>query len=105
MRRSIFGLALAIALILVTASPAAALPRVVVYVADQGLCYTSVVAPNSLPDEGPFQPLAPSDVCGSGTFMTGFGPGDPGYVGGRWLTGDGKRFSCPLVGPGYAPPR
>ncbi len=105
MRRSIFGLVLAVALMLISASPAAALPLVVVYVVDQGLCYTSVVAPNSLPDEGPFQLLMPSNVCGSGTFMTQFGPGDPGYVGGRWQTGDGTRFSCPLIGPGYAPPR
>ena len=35
--------------------------------------------------------------------MTQFGPGDVGYVGGRWVTADGKRFSCPLIGPGYAP--
>ena len=35
--------------------------------------------------------------------MTQFGPGDVGYVGGRWVTADGTRFSCPLIGPGYAP--
>src|SRR5438445_11844389 len=78
-------------------------PRTVVYVASQGLCYGSVVAPNSLPDKGRFQLLVPSTICGTGTFMTQFGPGDVGYVGGRWVTADGKRFSCPLIGPGSAP--
>jgi hypothetical protein len=84
-------------------SVSASNPRVVVYVASQGLCYESVVAPNTLPDEGPFQLLLPSTICGPGTFMTELGPRDPGYVGGRWVTLDGTRFSCPLIGPGYAP--
>jgi hypothetical protein len=78
-------------------------PRVVVYVASQGLCYESVVAPNELPPHGPFQALAPSTICGPGTFMTDVGPGDPAYAGGRWITADGKRFSCPLIKPGYTP--
>ncbi|HEV8230580.1 MAG TPA: hypothetical protein VGQ86_11540 [Candidatus Limnocylindria bacterium] len=97
----------ALALLLVGASSQTAWaqnPRVVVYVASQGLCYESIVAPNSLPAHGPFQLLTPSAICGAGTFMTDFGPGDPGYVGGRWVTLDGKRFSCPLVGPGFSPP-
>ena len=97
--------ALSAALVLAgSAGPVSATtPRTVVYVTSQGLCYGSVVTPNSLPDQGPFQPLVPSTVCGVGTFMTQFGPGDVGYVGGRWVTADGKRFSCPLIGPGYAP--
>jgi hypothetical protein len=37
--------------------------------------------------------------------MTQFGPGDPGYVGGRWVTPEGDHFLCPLVGPGYLPPQ
>jgi hypothetical protein len=86
-------------------SASASNPRVVVYVLSQGLCYESVVAPNELPAQGPFQLLTPSAICGPGTFMTDVGPGDPGYAGGRWLTLDGKRFSCPLVGPGYPPPQ
>jgi hypothetical protein len=87
-----------------SAGPAgASTARVVVYVTTQGLCYGSVVAPNSLPDEGPFQMLTPGGPCGPGTFTTEFGPGDVGYVGGRWVTATGMRFSCPLIGPGYAP--
>jgi hypothetical protein len=51
--------------------------------------------------KGPFQLLE------NGT--TEFGPGDPGYVGGRWwedLNGNGIQdagdhfFHCPLLGPG-----
>ena len=105
MRKYILTTGLATALVLaVTAGVAnAANPRTVVYVTSQGLCYESIVTPNSLPDQGPFQLLTPSTICGPGTFMTQFGPGDPGYVGGRWVTADGKRFSCPLIGPGHAP--
>jgi len=105
MRRYVLTAAFSAALVLAgsAGSVSASTPRVVVYVASQGLCYGSVVAPNSLPNEGPFQQLEPSTICGPGTFMTQYGPGDVGYVGGRWVTADGKRFSCPLVGPGYAP--
>src|SRR5205823_6812030 len=105
MRTFIFTAGLCLSLVLAgPAGPAsAANPRAVVYVTSQGLCYQSLVTPNSLPDHGPFQLLSPSTICGPGTFMTQFGPGDPGYVGGRWVTADGKRFSCPLIGPGFAP--
>lgn len=56
--------------------------------------------------EGPFQKLE----MGANGLETEFGPGDPGYVGGRWwvdVNGDEKMdvgdkfFSCPLLGPGY----
>jgi hypothetical protein len=105
MRKHLLTAGLSAALVLAgSAGPVTATtPRTVVYVASQGLCYGSVVAPNSLPNEGPFQLLVSSEVCGAGTFMTEFGPGDPGYVGGRWVTTTGTRFSCPLIGPGYAP--
>jgi hypothetical protein len=105
MRRYVLTAALSAALMLTSfaGSVSASTPRVVVYVASQGLCFTSVVTPNSLPDEGPFQLLTPSSICGEGTFMTELGPGDVGYVGGRWVTLDGTRFTCPLIGPGYAP--
>lgn len=104
MIRAIPVIALSAILLAASASAASAeTPRAVVYVASQGLCYDSVVAPNELPAEGPFQLLAPSTICGPGTFMTDVGPGDPGYTGGRWITADGKRFSCPLIGPGYPP--
>ena len=105
MRKRLIIAGLAAALMLTaTAGPATASnPRVVVYVVSQGLCFESIVAPNSLPDHGPFQLLTPGGPCGAGTFTTQFGPGDPGYVGGRWVTADGVRFSCPLIGPGQAP--
>lgn len=97
------GLSLALVLAGPAGSASASNPRVVVYVTSQGLCYESVVAPNSLPNKGPFQELRAGGPCGPGTFTTDFGPRDPGYVGGRWVTADGTRFSCPLVGPGFAP--
>ena len=106
MRRYLLTAALSAGLALTgsAGSVSASTARVVVYVASQGLCFGSVVTPNTLPNEGPFQVLTPSSICGPGTFMTQDGPGDVGYVGGRWVTADGtKRFSCPLVGPGYAP--
>ncbi len=80
------------------------LPRVVVYVESQGLCYDSIVTAQNLPAHGPFQDLEmdAADHCGSG-LKTAYGPGDQGYVGGRWLTPDGSRFLCPLLGPGYSP--
>jgi len=80
-------------------------PRGAVYVASQGLCYATFVSAESLPPHGPFQLITPSTICGPGTSMTQFGPGDPGYVGGRWVTPEGDHFLCPLVGPGYLPPQ
>ena len=85
--------------------------RVVVYVESQGLFYESIVGPN-LPANGPFQELRPGDGPG-GSLATEFGPGDPGYVGGRWwvdANGSGVMdngdafFSCPLLGKGSATP-
>ncbi|MCH9022553.1 MAG: hypothetical protein IID32_07290 [Planctomycetes bacterium] len=80
---------------------------VVVYVTSQGLFYDSVVN-TDLPPHGKFQLLEPGGP--EGTLMTEFGPGDPGYRGGRWMMdtdGDGeidKYFSCPLLGPGRDSP-
>lgn len=87
-------------------TPDKPLPRVSIYVESQGLCYDSIVTAQNLPDHGPFQMLEedPANHCGSG-LMTEFGPGDQGYVGGRWVTGDGARFMCPLIGGGYEPPQ
>ncbi len=82
---------------------AAAPMRSAVYVEGQGLCYETFVSADQLPDTGPFQLIEPSDVCGPGTSKTMFGPGDPGYVGGRWVRPDGTHFLCPLVGGGYPP--
>ena len=111
--------ALVVAISLVFAVPAFAggpppnLPRgdrarPVIKVTSQGLYYDSVVGP-SLPMEGPFQKL---EADQDGNLSTEFGPGDPGYVGGRWWMDDGNGimdkddvfFSCPLLGPGRADP-
>ncbi|MBI1886388.1 MAG: hypothetical protein HYS09_08790 [Chloroflexi bacterium] len=91
-------------------TPPKPLPRVVVYVESQGLCYDSVVTAQGLPPQGPFQVLEPDPDNHCGTtpaFKTAFGPGDNGYVGGRWImsTPSGTvYFSCPLIGGGFAPP-
>ncbi len=85
--------------------------RVVVYVESQGLFFDSIVGPD-LPQHGPFQELRPGEGPG-GSLATEFGPGDPGYLGGRWwvdANGNGEMdegdafFSCPLLGQGSATP-
>ena len=77
----------------------------VVYVRNQGLYYDTFVTANPLPPNGPFQLLE----MGPHGAETDFGPGDPGYVGGRWMAdfdGDGNfdYFLCPLLGPGREEP-
>jgi hypothetical protein len=77
----------------------------VVYVTSQGLYYDTFVVRDPLPRKGRFQLL----VNG----QTEFGPGDPGYLGGRWwedLNNDGIQdpddhyFLCPLLPPGRPTP-
>ena len=85
----------------------------VIYVTGQGLVYDSIVTADPLPAHGPFQKL---ELGGPTGLQTDFGPGDSGYVGGRWwldLNGNGemdppgkdgdKYFACPLLGPGRTP--
>jgi hypothetical protein len=85
----------------------------VIFVTGQGLYYDSIVTADPLPFKGRFQKLE----IGSYGLQTEFGPGDPGYVGGRWwldLNGNGvmdppgadgdKYFSCPLLGPSRETP-
>jgi len=76
-----------------------------VFVTSQGLYYDTFVARDPLPMEGRFQLLV------DGT--TEFGPGQPGYLGGRWwedLNGNGVQdptdhyFLCPLLPPGRPQP-
>jgi hypothetical protein len=76
-----------------------------VYVASQDLYYDTFVTVDPLPFEGPFQQIENG--------MTEFGPGDPGYLGGRWwedTNGNGEMdatdhyFLCPLLGPGRESP-
>jgi hypothetical protein len=76
----------------------------VVYVSSQGLYYDTFVSAKSLPMKGPFQLLEDG--------VTEFGPGDKGYVGGRWWIDDGDGIMgeedtfllCPLLGPGRTSP-
>jgi hypothetical protein len=77
----------------------------VIYVTSQGLYYDTFVVTDPLPAEGPFQLLTNG--------QTEFGPGDAGYLGGRWwedLNGNGTQdpedhyFLCPLLPPGRPTP-
>ncbi len=77
----------------------------VVYVTGQDLFYDSIVKA-TLPPNGPFQLL---EMAGPSGLQTEFGPGDVGYLGGRWwvdVDSDGVQnegdayFMCPLLPPG-----
>jgi hypothetical protein len=79
--------------------------RPVVYVTSQGLFYDSIVVA-TLPPKGRFQKL---EMGGPSGLQTEFGPGGPGYLGGRWWVDvDGNNvmdagdlyFMCPLLAPG-----
>ncbi|HEX6271016.1 MAG TPA: hypothetical protein VFZ43_12325 [Anaerolineales bacterium] len=72
-----------------------------VYVTSQGLYYDTFVTVETLPMKGRFQKLENGE--------TEFGPGTPGYLGGRWwvdvndndIMDEGDDFLlCPLLGPG-----
>ena len=78
----------------------------VVYVTGQSLFYDSIVVNDALPPHGPFQKL---EMTGPSGLQTMYGPGDHGYVGGRWrvdangnneMDSEDAYFSCPLLGPG-----
>ena len=77
----------------------------VVYVSGQGLYYDTFVSAQSLPMRGRFQKLENG--------VTEFGPGDQGYVGGRWgidnnghdeMDSEDTFLLCPLLGPGRETP-
>ena len=77
----------------------------VVYVTSQGLYYDTFVVVDPLPFQGRFQLIENG--------ATEFGPGDPGYLGGRWwedTNGNGVMdetdhyFLCPPLGPGRETP-
>ena len=101
---------LVVILALVLAVPAAAKggragPIGTVYVTNQGLYYDTFASAEVLPMQGRFQLLENG--------QTEFGPGDPGYLGGRWwvdVNGNGAQdagdrfFLCPLLGPGRETP-
>ncbi len=79
-----------------------------VYVSSQGLWYDTFVTADPLPMHGRFQKLEGG--------VTEFGPGDPGYLGGRWwidnpeagivgeMDPEDTFLLCPLLGPGYELP-
>lgn len=76
-----------------------------VYVTSQGLYYDTFVVVDPLPFKGKFQKIENG--------MTEFGPGDPGYLGGRWwedtndngeMDASDHYFLCPLLGPGRETP-
>jgi hypothetical protein len=76
-----------------------------VYVRSQGLYYDTFVSAEQLPMHGRFQKLENGE--------TDFGPGDPGYLGGRWwIDGNGNGIQdagdtfllCPLLPPGRPTP-
>jgi hypothetical protein len=77
----------------------------VIYVTSQGLYYDTFVVKDPLPMNGRFQLLAND--------QTEFGPGQPGYLGGRWWVdengngvqdADDHYFLCPLLPPGRPTP-
>jgi hypothetical protein len=77
----------------------------IVYVTGQGLFYDSIVL-TDLPQQGPFQLLETMTGPSPDGLQTQFGPGDTGYVGGRWwvdANGNGEMdegdafFMCPLL--------
>jgi hypothetical protein len=114
MKRKIVLSLLVFALAIVAAVPAFAAggrphPEGVVYVTSQDLYYDTIVL-GALPQHGRFQKL---EMTGPTGLQTEFGPGDQGFVGGRWwvdVNGDDIMdsgdvyFLCPLLGPGRASP-
>ena len=114
MKRRLSVLLIVLVVALVSVFPAAAQgndPRgdVVIYVTGQDLYYDSIVTSATLPMKGRFQKLE----MVNGQLQTEFGPGDHGYVGGRWwldVNGNNEMdegdafFLCPLLGPGRETP-
>lgn len=76
-----------------------------VYVTGQGLYYDTFATADPLPMHGRFQKLENG--------ATQYGPGDPGYLGGRWWVDENGNdvqdegdhfFLCPLLPPGRTTP-
>jgi hypothetical protein len=107
MRRKLSVLFVVVFIALLAAVPVSAARGTagVIYVTGQGLYYDTYTVADPLPFEGPFQQLV------NGT--TEFGPGEPGYLGGRWwvdtnangiMDATDHYFLCPLLGPGRTSP-
>jgi hypothetical protein len=84
----------------------------IVYVTSTNLYHDSIVLAD-LPQRGRFQLLETNTGPSPFGLQTEFGPGDHGYVGGRWWVDansngqmdDGDAFFlCPLLGPGRTTP-
>jgi len=80
----------------------------IIYVTSQGQFYDSIVLAE-LPMHGRFQQLS----MGQFGLETEFGPGNVGYLGGRWwmdansngyMDEEDAFFMCPLLGPGRSTP-
>lgn len=113
MKYKLSMLLLVLAISLVSVTPAFAGrgngPVGVIYVTSQGLYYETFATADPLPMRGRFQQLEVVD----GQPQTEFGPGDPGYLGGRWWMDTNENgymdegdhfFLCPLLGPGQTSP-
>ncbi len=110
MKRNLAVLATILVLAALAAIPAAAQAGGhgalgVVYVSSQGLYYDTFVTVSSLPMQGPFEKLT--------NHVAEFGPGQPGYFGGRWWVDNNNNgimdagdsfLDCPLLGPGRTTP-
>ncbi len=77
----------------------------IVFVRSQGLYFDSIITADPIPPNGRFQLLE----MGPNGLETDLGPGDVGYLGGRWkedFDGDGEfhYFLCPLLPPGREAP-
>jgi hypothetical protein len=106
MKRSLLvTLLLAVAVVSAGAQKGRSRTAGVVFVTSQNLYFDTFVVADPLPMHGPFQRLENG--------VTEFGPGDPGYLGGRWwedLNGNNVQdegdhfFLCPLLPPGRPSP-
>lgn len=113
MKRKLFILLAVLIMAVVVNIPASAAGRgdgPVIYVTGQDLYYDSIITADPLPARGRFQEL---EMAGPTGLQTQFGPGDHGFVGGRWwvdvngndIMDEGDHyFSCPLLGPGREEP-
>ncbi len=114
MKRKLSLLMLVLVMALVAVTPVAAAgrgqgPVGLIYVTSQGLYYETFATADPVPMRGRFQKI---EVV-NGQPQTEFGPGDPGYLGGRWWVDSNGNdemdagdhfFVCPLLGPGIANP-
>jgi len=115
MKRKSLMVVLTIVLTLAVVTPVLAAggragPLGVIYVTSQDKYYDTFVTVEELPMHGRFQKL---EMGADGISYTEFGPGNPGYLAGRWwvdangndIQDEGDAFVlCPLLGPGRDTP-